>query len=146
MHLIYLDTNCFQRSFDDLNQPRIYLEALACEHIFNDAKKGIISLAWSFMHHDEMSQCQITERTKEMENLSKLCKKTIAPNENIHLIAKGLNASGFSPKDSLHLASALSAQCSFFITCDDGIIKRATKNHLSITILNPVKYKQKRGN
>jgi len=52
MNLIYLDYNCFQRGFDDLQQIRIQMEALACEWIFEQAQMEFLTLAWSFMHDD----------------------------------------------------------------------------------------------
>ena len=54
MDLIYLDYNCFQRRFDDPNQIRIQMEALACQEIFNRAEAQIVQLIWSFMHEDEL--------------------------------------------------------------------------------------------
>jgi hypothetical protein len=46
MTLIYLDYNCFQRGFDDLQQIRIQMEALACEWIFKKAQMEQLTLAW----------------------------------------------------------------------------------------------------
>jgi hypothetical protein len=45
--IIYLDYNCFQRSFDDPGQIKIQMEALACEEIFKRAEKKQVKLAWS---------------------------------------------------------------------------------------------------
>ena len=40
MDLIYLDYNCFQRGFDDPQQTRIQMEALACQEIFGRAERS----------------------------------------------------------------------------------------------------------
>ena len=49
MDLIYLDYNCFQRSFDDPHQIKIQMEALACQEVFTGAELDEIRLVWSFM-------------------------------------------------------------------------------------------------
>jgi hypothetical protein len=43
--LLYLDYNCFQRGFDDPQQIRIQMEALACQEIFVRAEGVVCS--WS---------------------------------------------------------------------------------------------------
>ena len=62
MDLIYLDYNCFQRRFDDPNQIRIQIEALACQEIFNRAEAKVVQLIWSSMHEDETLLCPFPER------------------------------------------------------------------------------------
>ncbi|BAU44523.1 hypothetical protein [Leptolyngbya sp. O-77] len=62
MDLIYLDYNCFQQRFDDPNQIRIQIEALACQEIFNQAEAKTVQLIWSFMHEDETLLCPFPER------------------------------------------------------------------------------------
>ena len=57
MDLIYLDYNCFQRGFDDPQQVRIQMEALACHEIFVRAEGDKVRLVWSFMHEDETIIC-----------------------------------------------------------------------------------------
>jgi hypothetical protein len=42
--ILYLDYNCFQRSFDDQRQTRIRMESAACEDIFESAAQGRIRL------------------------------------------------------------------------------------------------------
>lgn len=39
--------------------------------------------------------------------------------------AKVFQASGVSPLDALHLASAIQAEADFFCTCDDRLLRRA---------------------
>jgi len=72
--LLYLDYNCFQRSFDDHRQVRIRMEAEACEQIFADAECGLSELAWSFMHEDENRVCPFPERKAETARLAAVCR------------------------------------------------------------------------
>ena len=83
MDLIYLDYNCFQRGFDDHQQIRIQMEALACQEIFIRAEEGEIQLVWSFMHEDETILCPFPERKHEASRLANLCALRIGPEEEI---------------------------------------------------------------
>lgn len=45
--LLYLDYNYFQGGFDDLEQTRMKMEALACQEIFTKAETKEVNLVWS---------------------------------------------------------------------------------------------------
>jgi len=138
--LIYLDYNCFQRGFDDQRQSRIRIEAAACERLFLDAETGKIKLTWSFMHADENEMCPFPERKQEIKRLSSLCSVRVGPSEDIRKMAKRLQLDmGVSAKDALHLACALKAEASVFITCDDDIINKAG-HKMGLSVKNPVEY------
>jgi predicted nucleic acid-binding protein len=144
MALVYLDYNCFQRRFDDPSQTRIQIEALACQEIFNQAQTQEIQLIWSFMHLDETLLCPFPERRDFALGLSTLCQTRIAPEETVYILAQSLLQQGkFSAKDVLHVASAIYAQANFFITCDDALLRQATKLTLSFEVMNPVDYIRK---
>ncbi|MDO9541254.1 MAG: PIN domain-containing protein [Kiritimatiellia bacterium] len=138
--LIYLDYNCFQRGFDDQRQSRIRIEAAACERLFLDAEAEKIELIWSFMHADENEACPFTERKQEIKRLSSLCSVRVGPSEEIREMAKRLQSdTGVSAKDALHLACALKAKASVFITCDDDIINKAG-DKIGLSVKNPIEY------
>jgi predicted nucleic acid-binding protein len=141
MDLIYLDYNCFQRSFDDPGQVRIQIEALACREIFARAEKGEVQLVWSFMHEDETILCPFLERKHEAFRLSTLCNVRIGPREEIYNYAKSFQQKGgLSAKDALHVACAYYVKAKFFLTCDDGLIRQAKRLNLKVRIMNPVDY------
>lgn len=141
MDLIYLDYNCFQRGFDDPRQIKIQLEALACEEIFKQADAKAIRLVWSFMHEDENTLCPFVERKLVVSRLSTLCKIRVAPDRRIYHLARNFQQKAkISAKDAVHLACACHAQCRFFLTCDDALIKRTQNLNLKIKIMNPVEY------
>ena len=54
-------------------------------------------------------------------------------------LANRLSARGLKNKDSLHIACAICSECKFFITTDDGIIKRSA-NIQEIRIRNPIDF------
>ena len=141
MDLIYLDYNCFQRGFDDPQQIRIRMEALACQEIFVRAEEGEVRLVWSFMHEDETLLCPFPERKYEIFRLATLCKVRVGPGEEIYKLAKSFEKEeGLSAKDAVHLACASHAGANFFLTCDDILIRRAERLKLEMKILNPVDY------
>ncbi len=141
MDLIYLDYNCFQRRFDDPNQIRIQIEALACQEIFNRAEAQTAQLIWSFMHEDETLLCPFPERQEFVLELSTLCQIRIGPEDDIYGLAQQLMQQGkFSAKDILHVACASYASANFFLTCDDALMRQAKKLALTCEVINPVDY------
>ena len=144
MDVVYLDYNCYKRSFDDHRQIKIQMEALACQAIFDKAEKQELQLVWSFMHEDETILCPFSERKIEVFRLSNLCTIEVEPIGEVYNNAKLFHSSiGFSAKDSIHVASALYAKAQFFLTCDDDILRRAKRLSLEITFMNPVDYIRK---
>ncbi|MGH9752093.1 MAG: type II toxin-antitoxin system VapC family toxin [Blastocatellia bacterium] len=144
MDLIYLDYNCFQRGFDDPTQVRIQMEALACQEIFSRAENGERQLIWSFMHEDENLLCPFPDRKYEMARLSALCQTRVGPEDEIRNLAQSFQRKAkLSAKDAIHLACAVHTGAAFFLTCDDGLIKRAKKLKLNIIVMNPVDYVRK---
>ncbi len=70
--------------FDDPNQVRIQMEALACQEIFIRAERGDVHLVWSFMHEDENYLCPFHERKMEVFRLSNICKVRLGPEKDIY--------------------------------------------------------------
>ena len=88
MDLIYLDYNCFQRGFDDPEQVKIRMEAIACQEIFIRAERKEVQLICSFMHEDETNICPFPERKYEVLRLAIICKVRLGPEEEIYKLAK----------------------------------------------------------
>ena len=139
--LLYLDYNCFQRSFDDQSQTRIRMEAAACEEIFAMAAAGKVRLAWSFMHEDENAMCPFVDRKIEILKLSEICSVLIQPSETIRLSALDLQRKHrLQSKDALHVACAKHGGASHFLTCDDPLRKRAGERIGNMVIMGPTEY------
>jgi predicted nucleic acid-binding protein len=139
--LLYLDYNCFQRSFDDQKQVRIRLEAVACEAIFAEAEQGKVELAWSFMHQDENAVCPYLNRKSEVLRLSELCEVKIAPDPKIKKLALELQAlKRLGAKDALHVACAVHCHADMFVTCDDVLERKCGEKIGNLVIMNPTKY------
>jgi hypothetical protein len=141
MQLVYLDYNCFQRSFDDPRQTRIQLEALACQELFARAQRGQLRLAWSSIHELESQVCPFPDRALEVLQLSRLCRIRVGPDDRVRSRAVELQGSvGISSMDALHLACACQIRADVMLTCDDELVKRSQRISLETTVLNPVDY------
>ncbi|MBS4027707.1 MAG: hypothetical protein KGZ58_03625 [Ignavibacteriales bacterium] len=141
MDLLYLDYNCFQRGFDDQQQIKIELEALACEEIFVCAERKEIQLVWSFMHEDENFLCPFIERKIEVNRLSFLCEIRVAPMKEIYALATTFQQqANVSPKDALHLACANFVRSNFFLSCDTDLLKRTKRLAIAMKTMNPIDY------
>lgn len=93
------------------------------------------------MHDDETLLCPFPERREVVLELSTLCSVRIGPEAEIYTLAQTLSQQAkFSAKDILHVACAAYAKASFFITCDDALMRQARKLNLTFQVLNPVDY------
>lgn len=142
--------NIYNRSFDEQSQLRIRLETAAIEGIFALAEAGALTLIWSFILDYENSLNPHEDRKEWVELLSRLCKDTIAPSTQILKRARGImKSSKIKPRDALHLACAESAECDYFVTCDDNLIRSLwggrRRPRLKIKATNPVEFMRSEG-
>jgi predicted nucleic acid-binding protein len=147
---VYCDTNVYNRCFDEQSQLRIRLECTAIEGIYEMAEAGRLELTWSFILDYENSLNPHADRKEWVELLSGLCAATIAPSPEILALAQRLvKGNRLKPRDALHLACAQVAECDYFITCDDRLIRRASssgrRSTLQIEIANPVEFIRNEG-
>jgi predicted nucleic acid-binding protein len=117
--------NIYKRSFDDQTQIRIKLEKMAINSIFQLVEQNQYDIYWSFILDYENSLNPSIERQQAAIPLSTLCVETILPDETIQLLANKIELhSSIPPRDALHLSCAEFANCQYFITCDDKLIRR----------------------
>ncbi len=120
------------------------METLACQEIFTKASLGEVDLVWSFMHEDETVLCPFPDREDEVMRLRSLCKIQCPVSENFTDIGKEYQQRvNLSARDALHIACALQSKADFFLSCDDSLLKRASKLLLPIRLMNPIDYIRK---
>lgn len=137
---VYCDTNIFSRPFDDAAQPRIHLEAVACLKIFTLAERKEILIASSEILVYEIRHSAI-EKQISITPFLKLCAVQIPLTEIIRNRAEKLARLNISPRDALHIASAIDKKIPFFITCDDALVKKHVDvSQEKITVVNPVNF------
>lgn len=137
---LYLDTNIYNRPFDDQSQVRIRLETIAAFSIFHRIKRGDYLLLWSFMIDFENSLNPYQDNRREISMMSSIAGGWIGPDEQIREYGKHFEKVGIKPRDALHLACAVHAEADVFITCDDKLAKRAKLMQLPVQLFNPVDF------
>jgi len=137
---VYLDTCCFNRPYDDQSLLRNSLEAQAKLHIQSMIKNGHIQLVTSYILYYENNQNPFTMRKmviydflKEYTSLYISTDKMTAVQE----YATKIVLSGVKIKDALHIACALVAECNYFISTDDRLLKYKNEN---LHLLNPIDF------
>lgn len=137
---IYLDNCCFGRPFDDQNFLRIAEETKAQVFIEKQIRLGKLKLATSFILHHENLQCSNPARRIAVERFLKNNSSiyiSIASAESVIDKAKNFISAGIKEKDAYHVASAILAECNYFLTVDDRLLKLKSDE---ITLINPTEF------
>jgi predicted nucleic acid-binding protein len=122
---LYLDICCFNRPFDDQSDIRIRLEAEAKLAIQQDIRGAKYQLVWSYILDYENSKNPFAERREQIANWRRYAKEDIVETIEIIAGARSLHERGLKKMDSLHVACAIAAGAGWFLTTDDGILKKA---------------------
>ncbi len=136
---IYLDNCCFNRPFDDQSQPRILLESEAKLIIQENIRSGVYKLVWSYMLDYENSKNPFLERREQILKWQSYSEDDIDEDEDIIKTAATMRLYGIRKLDALHLACAIQANADFFLTTDDGILKKAGEID-NILITDPIDF------
>lgn len=138
---IYIDSNCFQRPFDNQSNLQIKKETKAFFWIVEKIESKEIEIITSFMHKIESNEIPDSVRRETVEALLEETREEILYSPKLDVMAKFISKANITPKDAFHLASAILAEVDAFITCDRPLIKKAMKLKLAFPILNPIEYK-----
>lgn len=123
---IYLDNCCFNRPFDDQSQLRIRLESEAKLKIQEDIRSGLYRLIWSYILDYENSKNPFQERREQIVKWRAYAIEDIKENKEIVKVATMINQYGIKKLDSLHIACAIKAKADYFLTTDDGLLRKST--------------------
>ena len=141
-HRIYLDNCCYSRQHDKKLSEEIMQDKSAVIAIKKEIINKNIELATSFMLHYENSQNKnIINRDYDdffirnyktiyigVEKMEELSKK-------VELITQ----QGIKMKDAYHIASAILAECDFFVTVDKKLLKFVTEDIKIISLVELAK-------
>lgn len=136
---LYLDNCCFNRPFDDQTHIRIRIETEAKLHIQYKIVQNDFLLAWSYILDYENSMNPFDDRQTIIEKWKDRSYKLVVENPGLISNASQIERLGIRSKDALHLACAIDANCDYFITTDDGIIKKMSSSSL-IKVRNPIEF------
>jgi len=137
---IYLDNCCFNRPFDDQGQIRIFLETQAKIHIQNLIIRKELEFAYSYMSVFENRNNPNKGNSIIIEDFFVYATVFVDPNkaEVVENRAERIKTQGIKNKDAIHLACAIEAECDYFLTTDDGILKRYAEK--DIKVCSPVEF------
>jgi predicted nucleic acid-binding protein len=136
---VYLDNCCFNRPFDDQSQARIRLEAEAKLEIQQRIKDKAIELAWSYVLDYESQANPFDERRDVVARWKTVAMVDVEETEAIIQQAHEIANRGLRAKDALHVACAMTADCDFFLTTDDLVVKRM-RGFAGIIVMNPTQF------
>ncbi len=122
---VYLDNCCFNRPYDDQSHLRIQLEAEAKLKIQEEIRSGTYNLVWSYILDYENRKNPFRERKEQIIKWRSYASEDVIENEQVIDIANRLQQQGIKKIDSLHIACAIHAGVDYFLTTDDGILKKA---------------------
>lgn len=123
---IYLDNCCYNRPYDNQSQIRINLETQAKLHIQELVKKQELELVTSYVLEFENSNNKSLQKKlaigKFMNDYATV-HVTNQYKETIENNARDIMETGIKVKDACHVACAIMAECKYFITTDDRLLK-----------------------
>ena len=140
---VYLDTNIYNRPFDDQTQPRIWLETLAFSVILQLIEKGDLLLVASTVLQFANSRNPHKERREWVRRVLSLAAAVGQVNPSIRKRADTLVAEGIQALDALHLAAAEALESDYFVTSDDRLARRyqaLPEDQRPIAIYSPTEF------
>jgi len=137
---LYLDNCSYNRPFDNQNQMRIYLETQAKLHIQKLIQAGSLLLAVSYVSRYENGNSPHSKNKITIEKFfgNATTFVDIDKADIIETKANEIMQYGVKAKDALHISCAIEAKCDYFITTDDGILKKYKVGE--IKVCSPVEF------
>lgn len=124
--LVYLDTNVYQRPFNDQTQARIRREAEAFTKVLDAIQSKQIELLGSEILEFEIEQIPEQELYARVSSYLELCKRILKVNRRQLRLAQQLEAEcGLKGRDALHVAAAWAGKATNLITCDSRLLRHA---------------------
>lgn len=137
---IYLDNCCFNRPYDDQTYKTIHLETEAKLYTQDCIRSGLLELVWSFILDFENSVNPYKDRKEAIKEWGLIAVDNVKASENIRNYGKNIeNLYKLKPKDALHLACAIEAQCEYLLTTDRIFIKKTSMLD-NIIVINPLDF------
>lgn len=136
---IYLDLCAIQRPLDTPNQVRIALEAEAVLGLIAICDSGQAEILSSEALLYEGEQNIVAARKEHTFAVLAKAKGVISVTDKDKKRAAALMGFGIKPLDALHLSLSESGNADYFCTCDDKILRSASKiKDLSVKVIDPV--------
>jgi len=137
---VYLDNCSYNRPFDDQSQMRIYLETQSKLFIQQLINSGHLLLAVSYVSRYENGNSPYSKNKISIEKFFENA-TTYIDIDKADLIERRANEImnyGVKAKDALHISCAIEAGCDYFITTDDGILRKYRTG--GIKVCSPIEF------
>lgn len=126
---VYLDNCCYNRPYDDQTQIRIHLETEAKLYIQEMIKLGKVDLVTSYILEYENSKNRFSHKKQAISDFMNAYESYYVGVEHAEQavnIAEDITPTGVKNMDALHVACAVLAECDYFVTTDDRLLKYQT--------------------
>ena len=133
---IYLDNCSYNRPYDNQLQMRIYLETQAKLYIQELIKQKKLKLVTSYVLDYENSRNRSSQKRMAIEKFMEDYATFYVSNRNENRIKEYVTTimeTGVKEKDAYHVACAILAECEYFITTDDRLLKYQSENIKLVT-------------
>ena len=137
---VYLDMCCYNRPYDDQSQIKVSLETQAKLHIQDQIQKKQLELVASYMLRYECGQNPYEMRRRAIMQFVDTHTAAYVGLERkgeIESMAAEIMNTGVKFKDACHVASAIYAECSYFISTDKRLLKYQTNE---IKMVTPIEF------
>jgi len=134
---IYLDNCCYNRPFDNQEQPIVRQETDAKLRIQGLVRAGTLELVWSFVLDYENAANPASEARERIAEWVHLSVVDIDFTPEVEQLAEKYVNMGLRQKDASHLACAIIGKAEFFLTTDKKILNKPIHD---IIVMNPIKF------
>lgn len=137
---VYLDMCCYNRPYDDQSQIKVSLETQAKLHIQDLIQKKHLELVTSYMLRYECGQNPYEMRRRaimQFVDTHATAYIGLERKDEIVSMATEIMSTGIKFKDACHVASAVYANCEYFISTDKRLLKYKTDQ---IKLVNPIDF------
>lgn len=140
MKIVYLDTCCLNRPFDDQTQEHIRLEAEAVLLILARCEARQWEWLGSAVLDYEIAQTPDPKRRQRVHLLAHHAHRYVSIDATVTNRAVELERLGLDAFDALHIASAEAGHADVFLTTDHALLRRAARlaPALTVPVANPL--------
>jgi predicted nucleic acid-binding protein len=133
-----MDNCCFNRPYDDQASLLVQLETEAKLFVQRAIVQNTYELVWSYILDYENTANPYHNRKQAIAKWKKIAILDVDASESVVNCGKGIFLKGIKKKDALHIACAIEAMCDYFITTDDGILKKYRNGE--IIVCSPIEF------
>ncbi len=136
---VYLDNCCYNRPYDDQDQPKVQLETQAKMYIQKMITDKKLYLVYSFVSEFENSKNPNKNNSKSISNFFKnaVVYVDITHKSDIRSEAAEIIKTGVKEMDAMQVASAIAGKADYFLTTDKRLLKYSTDK---IKMMNPIDF------